>query len=142
MARDGAKNGNGSSLRERPNVCSAQIGPDSFFHETGADLEQVFSELHHFRFTVGKAIGSVDDLSVREQLESVARLLDEEFAELQADTPATVARHTLWPHSSGYGPKAILHATHSERFGEQHERDFQRGIPPIHEVCEDWNTDR
>ena len=116
---------------------------------TRVDLERVFSEFHHFRFTVGKAIGSVDDLSVREQLERMARSLDDDFAELQADVPTAWTRQTLWPDSSrpaptagtsGYRSHLTLQETPPERFGEQHEQDYQRGIPPIREVREDWNT--
>ena len=111
------------------------------------DLEQVFSEFHDFRFTVGKAIGSVDDLSIREQLERMARSLDDDFAGLQADVPSAWTRQPLWPHSSGpartatasgYRPHLTLQKTAPERFGEQHEQDYQRGIPPIREVREDW----
>jgi hypothetical protein len=113
---------------------------------TRVDLERVFSEFHHFRFTVGKAIGSADDLSVREQLEKMARSLDDEFAELQADVPTAGTRQTLWPRSSRPAPTATtsgyrsltLQRTPPERFGKQHEQDYQRGIPPICEVREDW----
>ena len=152
-----AKKGDKSNLPERPDQpsvgarCSAQIGPVPFFRETRVDLERVFSEFHHFRFTVGTAIGSVDDLSVREQLEKMARSLDDDFAELQADVPTAWTRQTLWPHSpqsapaattSGYRSHLVLQKTPPEQFGEQHELDYQRGIPPIREVREDWNADR
>jgi hypothetical protein len=115
---------------------------------TRVDLERVFNEFHHFRFTVGKAIGSADDLSVREQLEKMARSLDQDFAELQADSPAACTRQDLWPDSSrpapavrtlGYRSYPTLQEAPLERFGEQHELDYQRGIPPIREVREDWN---
>ena len=118
---------------------------------TRVDLERVFSEFHHFRFTVGKAIGTVDNLSVRDQLERMARSLDDDFAELQADATNAREWQPLWPRSSqrapaatasGCRPHLALQETSPERFGEQHERDYQRGIPPIREVCEDWNTDR
>ena len=118
---------------------------------TGVNLERVFSEFHHFRFTVGEAIGSVDDLSVREQLERMARSLDDDFAELRADVPTAWTRQAHCRHSSGPAPTVgtsgyrshlTLQGTPSERFGEQHEQDYQRGIPPIREVYEDWNTDR
>ena len=118
---------------------------------TGVELERVFSEFHDFRFTVGQAIGNVDDLSVREQLERMARSLDDDFAELEADVPTVWTGQIHWPHSplsapaagtSGHQSHLTLRKTPLERFGEQHEQDYQRGIPPIREVREDWNTDR
>ena len=118
---------------------------------TRVDLERVFNEFHHFRSAVGKAIGSVDDFSVREQLERMARSLDDDFAELRADVPTAWRRHAPFTHSSGpalvagtsgYRSHASSQRTPLERFGEQHERDYQRGIPPIREVCEDWNIEK
>ena len=118
---------------------------------TRVDLDRVLSEFHHFRFTVGRAIGSVNDLSVREQLERMVRSMDDDFAELQADAPTAGGRRTYWPRSlqpapiattSGDRPHLTLRKAGPEQFGEQHEQDYQRGIPPIREVREDWNLDR
>ncbi len=118
---------------------------------TRVDLERVFSEFHYFRFSVGKAIGSAGDQSVREQLQRMARSLDDDFAELRSDVPAAWTREPLWGNFSESSPRAAtsghrshpaLQETRPERFGERHEEDYQRGIPPIHEVREDWNIGR
>jgi hypothetical protein len=119
--------------------------------DTGVDLDQVLSEFHHFRFTVGEAIGTADDLSVRNQLERTACLPDEDFAELQADVPAgsTPEEPGSYPYElalesrpSACRPHLVRQTPPLERFGEQHEQDYQRGIPPIREVREDWNSER
>jgi hypothetical protein len=130
---------------------TASIVRERVLMATRVDLERVFSEFHYFRFSVGKAIGSVGDLSVRDQLERMARSLDDDFAELQADAPEAWSRQPSWanssqsaptPTTSGYSSHLTQREARPERFGEEHEADFQRGLPPIHEVCEDWSTDR
>ncbi len=114
--------------------------------DTSVGFDRVMSEFHHFRFTVGEAIGTVDDLSVRGRLERVARVLDEDFAELQADVPAVSTLQAPGPHpyelASARRPRLACQSPPLDRFGNQHEQDYQRGIPPIREVCEDWNSDK
>ncbi len=102
------------------------------------DLDRVFSEFHDFRFTVGKAIGSVDDLSVREQLEKMAQSLDEDFAQLEADAPHAWTRQTHGQHSCQ--SRLTQQRVAADRFGEHQELNYQQGIPPICEVREDWNA--